>query len=164
MHRGNAFVFEAPEPFVYPTDKPQGPNSVGDCCLQPSAVLIWTVPGETESGSAGEQPDKGYPGRGCASGVTSPWQAILSGVFLWIPSRTLAYSSENAPFLRSKASHWHPRSLSVSGFGSLAFWPCQLSMRQLVGGGASLESNAPPPLPLCQENTKSRRARQSGEP
>jgi hypothetical protein len=34
--------------------------------------LIVVVPGETESGSAGKQPDEGYPGRRCANGVLGP--------------------------------------------------------------------------------------------
>ena len=36
-----------------------------------SGSLFW--PGETESGSAGTQPDKGYPGRRCAHGTEGPW-------------------------------------------------------------------------------------------
>jgi hypothetical protein len=32
-----------------------------------------TLPGETESGSAGTQPDEGYPGRRCALGASGPW-------------------------------------------------------------------------------------------
>jgi len=37
-----------------------------------SNSLFW--PGETESGSAGTQPDQGYPGRRCAQGTAGPWR------------------------------------------------------------------------------------------
>ena len=41
-------------------------------------------PGETESGSAGTQPDKGYPGRRCAHGTAGPWWKTLpGGTLLW---------------------------------------------------------------------------------
>src|SRR3990172_1091659 len=42
-------------------------------------------PGETESGSAGKQPDKGYPGRGCAEGASGLRWATLAGGHLWSP-------------------------------------------------------------------------------
>ena len=42
-----------------------------------------TWPGETESGSAGTQPDKGYPGRRCAHGTEGPWLKSWLGATLW---------------------------------------------------------------------------------
>jgi hypothetical protein len=44
---------------------------------RPIAMLI--LSGETESGSAGKQPDKGYPDRRCAKGVSGPWRLELPG-------------------------------------------------------------------------------------
>ena len=38
------------------------------------------VPGETESGSAGTQPGKGYSGRWCADGASDPGSPMVSGV------------------------------------------------------------------------------------
>jgi len=40
------------------------------------------LPGETESGSAGTQPDKGYPGRWRAHGARGPWRNTLPGAAL----------------------------------------------------------------------------------
>ena len=37
-----------------------------------SAGAKLMLPGETESGSAGTQPDKGEPGRRCAEGASGP--------------------------------------------------------------------------------------------
>jgi len=49
--------------------------------LRPFSVsLFW--PGETESGSAGTQPDKGYPGRRCAHGTAGPWRKTWLGAAL----------------------------------------------------------------------------------
>ena len=42
-----------------------------------------TGPGETESGSAGTQPDKGYPGRRCAHGTEGLWLKSWLGAALW---------------------------------------------------------------------------------
>ena len=41
--------------------------------------------GETESGSAGTQPDKGYPGLRCANGASDPYRLMLPGVVSWMP-------------------------------------------------------------------------------
>ena len=43
------------------------------------------LPGETESGSAGTQPDEGYPGLRCANGASDPCRLTLSGVVSWMP-------------------------------------------------------------------------------
>ncbi len=43
------------------------------------------LPGETESGSAGTQPDKGYPGLRCANGASDPCRLTLPGVVFWVP-------------------------------------------------------------------------------
>jgi hypothetical protein len=40
------------------------------------------MPGEAESGSAGTQPDKEYPGLRCANGASDPWKLLLLGVVL----------------------------------------------------------------------------------
>lgn len=53
------------------------------------------LPGETESGSAGTQPDKGYPGRRCAKGAVGPWRVRLSGAFRLQPFEHRNYASEN---------------------------------------------------------------------
>ena len=57
--------------------------------------------GETESGSAGTQPDKGYPGRRCAKGAVGPWRVRLSGAFLlstlWTPEACLRKSICESP-------------------------------------------------------------------
>src|SRR3990172_9130690 len=42
----------------------------------------FSSPGETEPGSAGTQPDKGYPGRRCAHGTAGPWRKSLLGAAL----------------------------------------------------------------------------------
>ena len=52
-------------------------NRVEPCGLplalcQPSKLLDSSAPGEAESGSAGVQPDKEYPGRRCADGASDP--------------------------------------------------------------------------------------------
>jgi len=44
--------------------------------------------GETESGSAGTQPDKGYPGLRCANDASDPCRLMLSGVVSWMPLDT----------------------------------------------------------------------------
>ena len=46
-----------------------------------SGSLFWL--GETESGSAGTHPDKGYPGRRCAPGPKGPWLRHWLGAALW---------------------------------------------------------------------------------
>src|SRR5207237_8301639 len=52
----------------------------------PTALAILLAPGEAESGSAGVQPDKEYPGRRCADGASGPW-GKTPGVF-FSPSDT----------------------------------------------------------------------------
>ena len=55
-----------------------------------------TVPGETESGPAGTQLDKGYPGRRCTKGASGPWWENPSGAvffpYHWTPSSCLKKS------------------------------------------------------------------------
>ena len=54
------------------------------------------LPGETESGSAGTQPDKGFPGRRCDNGASGPWSLLRSGAVLFSqPLDTGAHASEN---------------------------------------------------------------------
>jgi hypothetical protein len=51
------------------------------------------APGEAESGSAGVQPDKEYPGRRCADGASGPWSAISRGLFVAIGHRSYAFKT-----------------------------------------------------------------------
>ena len=55
------------------------------------------VPGETESGSAGTQPDKGYPGRRCAKGASGPGRGDPSGVVFFLHHWTPSPCLENPP-------------------------------------------------------------------
>ncbi len=55
------------------------------------------VPGETESGSAGTQPDKGYPGRRCAKGVSGPRWETRRGPFFFAPLDTVAIPKKILP-------------------------------------------------------------------
>ena len=53
--------------------------------------------GETESGSAGTQPDKGYPDLRCANGASDPWLLMPSGVACFAAIGHRSDASEN-PF------------------------------------------------------------------
>ena len=53
------------------------PMSNGTCDGFAGAVA-WQLPGETEAGSAEEQPAKGYPGRRCAKGVSGPRRLLAA--------------------------------------------------------------------------------------
>ena len=53
--------------------------------------------GETESGSAGTQPDKGYPDLRCANGASDPWLLMPSGVAFLAAIGHRSQASEN-PF------------------------------------------------------------------
>ena len=58
----------------------------------PSILRIATlqVPGETELGSAGTQPSKGYLGRRCAKGAREPLVVLdCRGLLFGLPSRPL---------------------------------------------------------------------------
>ena len=55
---------------------------VGTRLRQPSCRDTVNVPGEAESGSAGTQPDKEYPGLRCANGASDLWRRLLPGVVL----------------------------------------------------------------------------------
>lgn len=68
--------------------------SKGNCGTRADSVTL-LLPGETESGSAGTQPDKGYPGRRCAKGAVGPWQVRLSGAFCFLPFGRRRHASEN---------------------------------------------------------------------
>jgi hypothetical protein len=50
-------------------------------CTGSCSSAILPAPGEAESGSAGVQPDKEYPGRRCADGASDPWGIKPPGVF-----------------------------------------------------------------------------------
>jgi len=69
---------------------------------------ILTAPGETESGSAGKQPDKGYPGRRCAKVHRAPGGSRCLGPFYQIPLDTGAMpqkihaSNHPSSFLKQK--------------------------------------------------------------
>lgn len=58
-------------------------------------VAMLKSTGETESGSAGTQPDKGYPARWCAKGAVGPWRVRLSGAFCFPPFGHRRHASEN---------------------------------------------------------------------
>jgi hypothetical protein len=64
------------------------------------ASAILRLPEETESGSAGKQPDKGYSGRRCANGASGPLGALASrGRFvatLWTPKPCLKNPSPSS--------------------------------------------------------------------
>src|SRR5215813_7421008 len=61
-------------------------------CVSPFARVQLLLPGEAESGSAGVQTDKEYPGRRCANGASGPWEKSPPGVFFTIGHR--CYASE----------------------------------------------------------------------
>ena len=69
------------------------------------------LPGETESGSAGTQPDKGYPGRRCAKGASGPWWEDPSGAvffpYPWTPSSCLRKSCGEAASVATTAAAVH---------------------------------------------------------
>ena len=56
-----------------------------EACTNVAILDTLHRPGETESGSAGTQPDKGYPGLRCAKGASDPCRLTLSGVVSWMP-------------------------------------------------------------------------------
>jgi hypothetical protein len=57
----------------YPALVVKGAVAVGCSCHPADAGRYLKAPGEAESGSAGVQPDKEYPGRRCAAGASDPW-------------------------------------------------------------------------------------------
>ena len=58
-----------------------------DSHVSPRGIL--QMPGETEPGSAGTQPGKGYPGRRCANGASGLWWSVsLGAVFFCLPLDT----------------------------------------------------------------------------
>lgn len=60
---------------------------------------IFIPPGETEMGSAGEQPIKGYPGAGVTDGIRGrPYRTVPPSIF--IPSRAFAHALKNSNSLR----------------------------------------------------------------
>jgi hypothetical protein len=59
--------------------------------------LSWMTPGETESGSAGTQPGKGYPGRRCADGASGLWWRELPEAVFLSPSDTGAMPQKIRP-------------------------------------------------------------------
>jgi hypothetical protein len=62
---------------------------------------ILSLPDETESGSAGKQPDKGYSGRRCASGAAGPLVSICRQGPLSLPHHKTfghrSHASKNPP-------------------------------------------------------------------
>jgi hypothetical protein len=58
-----------------------GPNPLRDLGAGPQVVVWRSPPGEAESGSAGVQPDKEYPGRRCADGASAPGGSSRRGPF-----------------------------------------------------------------------------------
>ena len=72
-------------------------------CARSRNSAILPAPGEAESGSAGVQPDKEYPGRRCADGASGPWGIKPPGVF-FCHHRTPESCLENAPEQLAKAS------------------------------------------------------------
>src|SRR5260370_24554418 len=71
---------------LLPCTYPREPLSFRSPWRRPMALAILVPPGEAESGSAGVQPDKEYPGRRCADGASGP-RGKLQGPF-FSPSDT----------------------------------------------------------------------------
>ena len=87
--------------------------------LQPfSGSLFW--PGETESGSAGTQPDKGYPGRRCAHGTAGPWRKTLLGAAL-LRSHGTPEPYLKKSILQSKPGHAFAHRFSRGAYYSWLF-------------------------------------------
>src|SRR5262245_10497724 len=57
-------------------------------CVSPFARVQLLLPGEAESGSAGVQTDKEYPGRRCANGASGPGTQTFSGATFFPPLDT----------------------------------------------------------------------------
>ncbi len=72
------------------------------------AIGILVSSGETESGSAGTQPDKGYPGLRCANGASDPWLPMPSGVALFRAIGHRSDASENPVFSIRKPNDFAP--------------------------------------------------------
>src|SRR5665213_3198766 len=58
--------------------------SKGGCGKATDCAML-RRPGETESGSAGTQPDKGYSGLRCAKGAPGPWPLQAARGLFFIP-------------------------------------------------------------------------------
>src|SRR5262245_652924 len=82
--------------------------------LVPSQLLaILPRPGKAESGSAGVQPDKEYPGRRCAAGASPLKESSSRGLFVGTSGHR-SHASENALGKLLQASR---RVLSVDRYG-----------------------------------------------
>ena len=77
--------------------------SNGICNSDVRASML-DLPGETESGSAGTQPDKGYPGLRCANGASGPRWLLPSGVDFFQTLGHRSYASKN-PSTKSNLSN-----------------------------------------------------------
>ena len=64
-----------------------GPVSNGTCSWFPKPPIL-EPSGETESGSAGTQPDKGYPGSGAPMARQAPDSKRRQGPFSYLPLDT----------------------------------------------------------------------------
>ena len=100
-------------------------------------------PGETESGSAGTQPDEGYPGRRCAHGTAGPWRKTL-------PGATLLWSNGTPePCLKKSIPEGKPGPTLTHRFSRRAYyysvliWICGLALGLTTTGRAqeSLPAN-----------------------
>ncbi len=81
-----------------------------DATFSPPFSLNSKVAEETESGSAGTQPDKGYSARRCANGASTPGGPDLPGVLLLCPHWTPEPCLKN-PGVWGKAPVFHPQIL-----------------------------------------------------
>ena len=96
----------------------------GSAVGTPSVIL--DAPGETESGSAGTQPDKGYPGRRCAKGASGPRQLHCRGPHYLMPG---VLSIARPRFARPQPNRtaWVPcprRPNDLAHRRSIAAWAC----------------------------------------
>src|SRR5260370_10492012 len=81
------------------------------------ALAILLPPGEAESGSAGVQPDKEYPGRRCADGASGPWGKLQGSSFSPSDTRVMPWKTHR---------HSPARRLLSRRF-SLSFWAVAFS-------------------------------------
>ena len=92
------------------------------------ALAMLRAPGEAESGSAGVQPDKEYPGRRCADGASPLGNQTSRGLFLSpsdtgvMPWKTHRDTSTDVSFSHGSVSVWRDRLLF--GFAGDPRRPC----------------------------------------
>src|SRR5260370_17981449 len=100
---------------LLPCNCQREPMSFRSPWRRPMGLAILVPAGEAESGSAGVQPDKEYPGRRCADGASGPWGKLQGPFFSPSDTRVMPWKTHrHSPARRLLSRRFRPSFCAVA--------------------------------------------------